>query len=157
VVAAGPIRAFGTTMDAGLAPSPTIFGPSGGFAIPDGRVLPDGSINFGFNNYLDSRYKRADRGENYLFGIGILPYVELSGKVTNYPFGERVGTFGGVLSRDLSANLKVALPRLGAGWQPDIAAGYNDIGGGAVNFRRPPHRTARVRWRGTSRSTTSFT
>jgi hypothetical protein len=112
----------------------TVAGPSGGLMIPNGRILADGSAAFGINNYLDPNFARANRGENYLFALGFLPNVEISGRLTN--FGASHGSVfeNTVLQRDISANLKFAVPRLFA-FQPDIVAGLNDLGGGASFYR----------------------
>ncbi|WP_194723878.1 YjbH domain-containing protein [Noviherbaspirillum malthae] len=109
----------------------TVFGPSGGLTIPDGRVLADGNAAFGVNNHQEPRFAAANSGRNYLFGMSVLPYVELSGRLANYPIDRPVFD---ALIRDLSANVKISLPKLFDA-QPDIAFGYNDLGGGAQNFR----------------------
>jgi hypothetical protein len=87
----------------------TVSEATGVLTIPDGRVLPDGTAAFGFNSHHDPRFFRAKRGENYLFALGVFPYVELSGRFTNYPIDRPVFDFS---SRDLSANVKVAVPKL---------------------------------------------
>lgn len=104
-------------------------GGSGALTVPDGRVLEDGVVVFGLNNAIEPQYSRFSRGENYQFGIGMFPYFELSGRLANYP-----KPAGGLGLRDLSANFKVSLPKIFT-WQPDIAAGVNDLGGGAANFK----------------------
>jgi hypothetical protein len=112
-----------------LAPALTNGGPSGGLTIPDGRILPDGDVVLGINNYVDPQYRTADGYVNYLFGIGLFPYFELSGRITNYTeFDEE-----NYLARDLSANVKATVPKI-FNWQPDIAFGSNDMGGGAKHF-----------------------
>jgi hypothetical protein len=103
----------------------SVSGPSGGLTIPDARVLSDGAVAFGWSNTIDPRYVQATHGDNYLFGMGFLPYVEISGRLTNY-------RNGGV--RDLSANVKLSAPKIFR-WQPDLSVGMNDLGGGASLFR----------------------
>ncbi|WP_167758710.1 YjbH domain-containing protein [Zemynaea arenosa] len=105
-------------------------GTSGGLNIPYGSVLPDGDVVIGLNNDREAEFTNRHRGQNYQMGIGLLPYVEVSGRLANYPRNENrdLGT------RDLSANIKFALPKLFRN-QPDIALGRNDLGGGAPTFR----------------------
>ncbi len=104
-------------------------GMSGGATVPDGRVLPEGAIVFGFNNALEPGFPGIVKAENFQFGIGLLPFVELTGRLANYP-KDHDRTLG---HRDLSANVKVTLPRI-LRYQPDIAFGLNDLGGGAPLF-----------------------
>ena len=108
----------------------SVSGASGALIVPDGRTLPDGAVVVGLNNFLDPQFaSRSPRAENYQFGIGLFEYVELSGRLANMPLN-RDGDLG---IRDLSANLKVSLPKLFR-FQPEIAFGINDLGGGATNF-----------------------
>lgn len=100
-------------------------GPSGALTVPDGRVLADGTTVIGINNAMETQFSHLQRGVNYQFGIGFLPNVELSGRITNYP--NQQGALG---LRDLSANIKIGLPKIFKS-QPDIAVGINDLGGGA--------------------------
>jgi hypothetical protein len=104
-------------------------GVTGGLVTPDGRTLQDKSVLLGYSHAQEPMFSHLRGGHNYLFGIGLLPHVELSGRLANYnlPNGEL-----GV--RDLSANLKISLPRIFE-HQPDIAFGVTDLGGGAPFFR----------------------
>ena len=104
--------------------SASVTGPSGGLAIPSGTVLPDGTMTLLLSNYLDPRFNTSYTHQNYVFGIGFLPYLEVSGRIANY-LGTEV--------RDISANVKLALPKF-FDWQPDIAIGDNDVGGNAQFF-----------------------
>ncbi|HJW57952.1 MAG TPA: YjbH domain-containing protein [Burkholderiaceae bacterium] len=108
----------------------SVFGASGGLVIPDARLLPDGAVSIAYSNYHDPRFSGASNGENYMFGMGFIPHVEISGRLANYPDNS---TFGYVV-RDLSANVKFGLPKLFQ-VQPDLAVGVNDLGGGATFFR----------------------
>lgn len=104
-------------------------GSSGALNVPDGRILQDGMVVLGINNAIEPQFERFSRGENYQFGVGLLPYVELSGRLANYPKPQ-----GGLGVRDLSASIKVAVPKIFK-YQPEIALGYNDLGGGVPYFR----------------------
>ncbi len=108
----------------------TILGPSGGLTIPNGRVLADGDAALGWNNHIESKFSQAKNGNNYLFGMGVFPYMELSGKLVNYAANGSPD----FLLRDLSANVKVAIPQFFR-LQPDIAVGVNDLAGGAASYR----------------------
>ncbi|GAB2853583.1 hypothetical protein GCM10027277_22490 [Pseudoduganella ginsengisoli] len=103
-------------------------GSSGALTVPDGAVLRDGVAVFGLNNASEPEFYKQKRGENYQFGIGLLPYVELSGRLANYP-----GTPSNNGVRDLSANVKIGIPKI-FNFQPDIAFGVNDLGGGNPYF-----------------------
>lgn len=105
-------------------------GVTGGLNIPDGRIVADGAMLFGFNNFLDSQFSPLARSDNYQFAMGLFPYLEFSGRLMNIP-ADREGTLG---LRDLSANLKFAVPRFFR-YQPNIAIGINDLGGGASFFK----------------------
>ncbi|HEY5798840.1 MAG TPA: YjbH domain-containing protein [Burkholderiaceae bacterium] len=111
-------------------PALAVSSPSGGMTIPDGRTLPDGTAVVGFNNTLEPQFYRYARADNYQFGIGLFRYLEISGRLANFP-SDPDGTIG---VRDLSANIKLSLPKL-LRYQPDIAIGANDVGGGAPYFR----------------------
>jgi hypothetical protein len=103
-------------------------GSSGALTVPDGAVLRDGVAVFGMNNASEPEFYKLKRGENYQFGIGLLPYLELSGRLANYP-----GSPGNNGVRDLSANVKIGIPKFFKS-QPDIAFGVNDLGGGNPYF-----------------------
>lgn len=105
-------------------------GTSGGLNIPTGDMLAPGTAIFGINTFRENAYASAYSGRNYQFGLGLFEYVEIDGRLADYPrnAAHDLGT------RDLSANIKLSLPKL-LRYQPDIAIGYNDIGGGAPQFR----------------------
>jgi hypothetical protein len=105
-------------------------GASGGLNIPDGKVVAVGAMIFGFNNNRESEFSAYARSDNYQFAMGLAPYFELSGRLANIPL-DKEGTLG---VRDLSANLKFSLPRVFR-YQPSIAVGINDLGGGAPFFK----------------------
>ncbi len=112
------------------APVLATSGGSGGMNVPDGRTLPEGVAVFGFNNLRDPQFAKYARGDNYQFGIGLFRYLELSGRLANFPVNKE----GDIGVRDLSANLKISMPKMFRN-QPDIAIGLNDLGGGAANFQ----------------------
>lgn len=108
----------------------SVSGPAGGLTIPNARVLSDGTAVFGYNNYIDPSFSQTTRADNFLFALGFLPHVEITGRLANY----HIDAPPGYRPRDLSANVKFDLPKL-FDFQPDIAFGRNDVGGGAPHFR----------------------
>lgn len=107
----------------------TSFG-SGHLNLPNGEVLRDGETIFGWSNVQEADFRKFVKGNQYQFGIGLFDWVELTGRLSEYP-KDHQGTLG---VRDLSASIKLAVPKL-LRWQPDIAIGINDVAGGAPYFR----------------------
>lgn len=112
-------------------------GESGGLVIPYAFVLPEGVAEAQYNDYLDSRFgRRATGAQMYWGALGILPYVELSGGMANYP-GNVAAPFAGAdhfVFRHLMVDLKVQVPQLFR-YQPAIAFGMTDMGGQTHYFR----------------------
>ncbi len=104
-------------------------GGSGGLNVPDGGGLAEGAVVLGVNNFRDPQFSAYRPGQTYQFGVGLFEYLEFSGRLSNYPINKN----GDLGIRDLSANIKVTLPRL-LRYQPEIALGWNDLGGGAPIF-----------------------
>ena len=105
-------------------------GSTGGLFIPSAQVLPQGHLQLGYGNYFEPEFNNlANRPfiehDNYYFGIGILPNVELHGRLLNLPYN-RSGFVQG--ARDLSFNVKAQLPQFFE-LQPKLAVGVNDISG----------------------------
>lgn len=110
-------------------------GSSGGLVVPSADVLPLGTMAVGYGNYQEPQLGATyDTHQNMVLGVGLLPNVELFGRLADYnnPIPGSIFFRGGI--RDLSANLKVRLP---LPWEkgPRIAIGANDVAGGAVNFK----------------------
>lgn len=120
------------------APALSTLGASGGLNIPSAQLLQHGDIEAQLNNYYDRRYAAdVSKGYNLLLGLSLLPYIEFSGRLTEYPNKQPSppgSIFDPIVIRDLSANIKIQMPKL-ASWQPDIAVGMTDLGGGAQHFR----------------------
>ncbi|MBN3786233.1 YjbH domain-containing protein [Burkholderia sp. Ac-20353] len=115
----------------------TSLGLTGGLVIPYGFVLPEGTFEGQYNNYIDPRFgKKTTRSDIVWGAVGLFPYVEVSGGLVNYP-GHNPVTVPGydhLVLRHLMANLKVAVPKFFA-YQPDMALGISDIGGQTHYFR----------------------
>lgn len=108
-------------------------GSSGGLVIPSAQVLSQGTLALTQGNYQEPQLGSFSTRQSMSLGIGLMPHVELFGRYTNYvnPPPANSILVNGV--RDLSANLKLQLP---LPWQsgPQVALGWNDFTGGAVNF-----------------------
>lgn len=108
----GVVLAFSTSA---YAADPTLssLGQSGGLTIPSAFVLPQGTFEAQGNDYIDPRYGRAATGSQvYWAGIGLFPYVEVSGGLANYPADTHVQLPGveHFVFRHLMANAKVQIP-----------------------------------------------
>ena len=104
-------------------------GATGGLTIPSAYVLGSGEMALSLGNYQDPKLGDFSRQRNASLGIGILPGVELFGRLADYT-GPKVGS-GGIM--DISANLKWQLP-IEMWGLPKLAVGATDISGGAVFF-----------------------
>jgi hypothetical protein len=111
----------------------TTQGSTGGLVIPSSQVLGEGNVALTYGNYMEPQFKFAERA-NYSLGVGLLPNLEIFGRVANYqnpPKGSSIVANG---PRDLSANIKYKLPDFWKGG-PTFALGANDVGGGAQFFQ----------------------
>ncbi|OLL27315.1 hypothetical protein BTH42_33425 [Burkholderia sp. SRS-W-2-2016] len=112
-------------------------GQAGGLVIPYAFALPEGTAEAQYNNYIDPRYgKRATGSQIYWGAVGLLPYVELSAGLANYPANVHAPYSNAehFLLRHLMGNVKVEIPRFFK-YQPTIAFGVGDIGGQTHFFR----------------------
>ena len=123
-----PWAGFGKTMAAQ--------GYTGLMNIPTADITPAGTLEMGLNNHVDPRLSATNpKANNYLLSFGVLPYLEIGGRLAEMPSPNINPVFGTHLGvRDLSGNIKFQLPHL---FQPDtqIALGMEDLGGGAPFFR----------------------
>lgn len=105
--------------------------------IPYAFTLPEGTVETQYNNYIDPRYgKQATDAQMYWGAVGLLPYVELSGGLANYPANVHApfSNADHFLFRHLMGNVKVEIPKFFK-YQPSIAFGIADIGGQTHFFR----------------------
>jgi hypothetical protein len=106
-------------------------GYTGLVSIPNGNVLPDGTISLDFSNAMEPRFNdQYASSRNYALGIGFLPRLELAGRVAEFRDLE-TGVFQGTV--DLSANIKIQLLREGV-FLPAVSVGIQDLGGEASYF-----------------------
>lgn len=103
-------------------------GYTGIINTPNAQVMAQGDIGISFNNQYDNFLRNYDYDqehgfeESYFFGVGLLPYVELQGRLTSWTG-----------YRDLSANVKIQFP-FHHPYLPDIAVGYQDVGSAVNNY-----------------------
>lgn len=106
---------------------------TGGLVIPSAWVLQPGTVAATAGNYMEPRIPNPDKRQNFSFGVGLFPYVELFGRFAEYQY-DTPSTLGLATGpRDLSANIKFQLPSLSSKL-PDFALGINDLGGAANYF-----------------------
>lgn len=111
-----------------FSPAPSLQGFTGLLNTPSALVTPEGRLDALFTNQIEDKWRGSTpRQENYLFSIGLFPFMELGGRVTEAP---RV-------ARDLSGNIKLSTAPLFADSPllPVIAVGVQDIGGGSPFLR----------------------
>lgn len=135
-VAVASALAFSVSAQA-AEPALNALGQAGGLVIPYAFALPEGTAEAQYNNYIDPRYgKQATGSEVYWGAVGLLPYLEVSGGLANYPTIKSVQFTGEehFVFRHLMANVKVEVPKFFK-YQPSIAFGVTDIGGQTHFFR----------------------
>ena len=100
-------------------------GMTGLLNTPNALVTPSGQVDLGYSNQVEGQWRdQVVRQDNYYVSFGWLKYLELGARLTEAP-GK---------TRDLSASAKLQLPLLPVGW-PLLAAGVQDVSGGAPNLR----------------------
>jgi hypothetical protein len=82
---------FTASAQAAADPALSAMGQAGGLVIPYGFALPEGMAEAQYNNYIDPQYgKQAIGSQVYWGAVGLLPYVELSAGLANYPADKHV-------------------------------------------------------------------
>jgi hypothetical protein len=110
-------------------------GYTGIINTPTAEVTPETDVDLQFNDQLESQYVHLyPRSRNFLFSMGVLPFLELGGRLAsrNDPSKDRGDIVGG--ERDLSGNAKLQFP-FHHKYLPNIAIGMQDFGGAANQFR----------------------
>ncbi|BCS55025.1 YjbH domain-containing protein [Geobacter sp. SVR] len=108
-------------------------GYTGILNTPSAHVTEEGWFYGLYTNQKDLEFRNDGKiQENYLFSVGLFNFVELGGRFT-----ELTSQQGGFIIRDLSASIKVTSEPLFRRYSyiPVLAAGIEDIGGGATFFR----------------------
>ena len=104
-------------------------GFTGVINTPNAQVLDYGELSFSWNNQFDEHLRGYNHNlpytssDDYVFGVGILPSLEMQGRLKEQP----------KYARDLSANFKFKLPKI-IDWFPDIAIGAQDVGSAANKY-----------------------
>ncbi|MCR2745205.1 YjbH domain-containing protein [Limnobacter parvus] len=119
-----------------LPASTSYAGATGLLNSPSAEILDQGVFALHRDNFIDRRFgARSESGNSTALVVGILPFLEVSGRLANYDnsLPPRPNGFDQSGPRDLSANLKIQVPRLFDG-MPFLAIGATDVGGAANNF-----------------------
>jgi hypothetical protein len=98
---------------------------------PNAHLLGWGQLGLAYDRQLPGALDPS--GHNFLLGIGLLPNLEVTGRLATNTMHSNCFTEGCGL-RDLSASAKVGIA-LDAQNRFRIAAGITDVGGAATNFR----------------------
>jgi hypothetical protein len=99
---------------------------------PNAHLIDWGRFEVTYDHQLPG-VVRDPKGNNYVLGFGLLPNVEISGRLATNSLGTNCFTANCGI-RDLSASGKVGIG-LDAAHRYSIAAGVTDVGGAATNFR----------------------
>ena len=112
-----------------LSHTTSMQGYTGIINTPNAQVMNEGDLTFQYNNQFDNHLRNYDytipiSGEdNYIFGVGLLPYFEMQGRLSEAPG----------YHTDLSANVKFQIPYKHK-YLPNIAIGVQDLGGEASHY-----------------------
>jgi len=116
-------------------------GYTGLINIPNAEILEDGKVEFSFSNQVDAervRFTRKDyTADQYMFNFGILPNLELTGRLTNIEKKDADPSkkYGNFLDRDLSYAFKYQLPFYHE-YLPHVAIGMQDpVGNGRYSSK----------------------
>lgn len=125
-----------TAIETGIAP----LGFTSALSTPTAFTLDTGEFGFAYTRYLDGRNVN-NLGYNYVAGVGVLPGLEVFGRLATNTIADNCFTEGCGI-RDLSVSAKYALPSYQhffpeglQPWLPQLAVGVTDVGGAATNFR----------------------
>jgi hypothetical protein len=100
---------------------------------PNAHLIDWGRFEATYDHQLPG-VVRDPTGNNYVLGFGLLPNLEISGRLATNSLGCNLFVESGCGIRDLSASAKVGIG-LDAAHRYSIAAGVTDVGGAATNFR----------------------
>jgi hypothetical protein len=100
---------------------------------PNAHLIDWGRFEATYDHQLPGVVSNPN-GHNYVLGFGLLPNLEISGRLATNSLGCDVFTQTGCGIRDLSASAKAGIG-LDAANHYTVAAGVTDVGGAATNFR----------------------
>lgn len=121
---------------ADLPASTSYAGVTGLVNIPSAEIVDQGTFALHRDNFADRRFAaRSEQANGTSLTVGILPFLEVAGRLANFDnsLPPRPNGFDRFVSRDLSANFKIQLPRF-TDYMPYLAVGATDVGGAANNF-----------------------
>ncbi|UST54338.1 YjbH domain-containing protein [Comamonadaceae bacterium OTU4NAUVB1] len=119
-----------------IAPTLNASGASGLSVTPTALLLPWGALGLAYDNQVVSGpvdREHGTRGHNLVAGFGLLPNLEISGRIAANTLNTNCYTENCGI-RDLSFNFKAGTP-LDRDNRWHIAAGATDLGGQTGNFR----------------------
>jgi hypothetical protein len=126
-----------------LQDSLSAMGMPGIIDVPIAAAVPSGSIDLGYNVKVDRNVfgaRGGDSQQNFNLAVGLLPRLTFGVRGTVVadddipPESTPLLELQGDVARDLSANVQLQLLQEGL-WWPAIAVGWQDLSGGAANFR----------------------
>lgn len=100
---------------------------------PNAHLIDWGRAEFTYDNQLPGVVSNP-HGRNYVLGFGLLPNLEIAGRLATNTLTCDMFTSSNCGIRDLSASAKAGIG-LDAAHRFSIAAGVTDVGGAATNFR----------------------
>jgi hypothetical protein len=100
---------------------------------PNAHLIDWGRFEATYDHQLPGVVSNPN-GHNYVLGFGLLPNLEISGRLATNSLGCNLFVEHGCGIRDLSASAKVGIG-LDAANRYSLAAGVTDVGGAATNFR----------------------
>ena len=108
-------------------PALSLQGYTGILNTPSAAVTTEGALYVSYSNQTEGQWRdKVKSQDNYAFSLGLLPLLEIGGRVVEAP---RV-------ARDLSANAKIIIPFIPkAPYLPTFAVGVQDVGGGARHLQ----------------------
>lgn len=109
----------------------TAAGFSGLTVTPTANLLGWGRMEIAYDDQLPG-VVRDPQGHNFVMGFGLLPNLEVAGRLATN--NSNANCFTGCGIRDLSASAKFGIG-LDAANRFRVAAGFTDLGGAATNFR----------------------
>lgn len=107
--------------------------------VPNAEVTDEGKVVLLYSDQEENtRRRQLSREDSYIFSLGLLPYFELGGRLTDGP----------PIMRDLSANFKIKVPFIPQeSFLPQLAFGMQDVGGGAKHLQTKYAVASREWWR----------
>jgi hypothetical protein len=133
LAAVSVVVALASTTSAAQVTTLTQAGYTGLGITPNAHLIDWGRFEATYDRQLPGVVSNP-QGHNYVLGFGLLPNLEISGRLATNSLDCNLFTETGCGIRDLSASAKVGIG-LDAANHYSIAAGVTDVGGAATNFR----------------------